>query len=205
MFRTQSSCSLLMLWMEPEREIVSSCREENSLESQGHCTANAILLSSFQSPLPVGYRAAFWTKDNPRPGLLARLMTMTLHLFSSYLFLLVSAESPPPPPPNNTNAPTPGSNPAVMMSAVWVLCYGGYVITPAYLLFDSLRPLAVKISCYSSPHVQSVLHPWFNMFLSSCELEKMDVSTLPLFPGNSIFPPHIHSLALSLAFSHHLF
>ena len=96
-FRAQSSCSLLVLRMEPEREIVSSCGKENSLESQGHHTANTILLSSFQSPLPVRYRAAFWTKDNPRPALLARLMTMTLHLSSSYLFLLVSAESPPPP------------------------------------------------------------------------------------------------------------
>lgn len=93
------------------------------------------------------------------------------------------------------------------MSPVWELCYGGYVITPAYLIFDSLRLLGVRISCLPSPHVQSVSHPWLNGFLSSCELEKMDVSTSPLFPGNSIFLPHTHglSLPLSLAFSHHFF
>lgn len=79
------------------------------------------------------------------------------------------------------------------------MCCGRYVITPAYLLFDSLRLLlGVRISCFASPHLQSFLHPWFNRFLSYCELGKMDVSTSPLFPGNSIFLPHTVSLSLSL-------
>ncbi len=99
------SCCSLILWMEAKREIVSPCRE-NSQSSHGDHTANAILFSSFQSPLPVRSRAAFWTEDNPRSALLARLMINTLHLSASRLLLLASAEPPPPPLSTNTNAPT---------------------------------------------------------------------------------------------------
>lgn len=81
------------------------------------------------------------------------------------------------------------------MSPAWEQRDEGYVITPAYLLFNSGRMLGVRISCFPSPHVQTILHPWINVFLS-CELEKMDVLTSPLFPGNSIFLPHTVSLSL---------
>lgn len=109
----------------------------------------------------------------------------------------------PPPPSTNTNAPTPGFNPAAMMSAVWEQCYDGYVITTAYLLFDSVRPLGVRITCF--PHIQSILDsPSLTEFVSSGEQEKMDVSISVLFPGNSIFTPHAHRLSLSRFFPHHL-
>lgn len=76
--------------------------------------------------------------------------------------------------------------------------YDGYVITTAYLLFDSVRPLGVRITCF--PHIQSILDsPSLTEFVSSGEQEKMDVSISALFPGNSIFTPHAHSLSLSLS------
>lgn len=124
-------------------------------------------------------------------------MMITLFPSASLLLLLLCAESPrlypPPLPSTNTNAPTPGSNPAVVMSAVWDLCYDGYVITSAYLLVDSP---GVRITCF--PHVQSIVHPSSDECPSSHELEKRDVSISELFPGNSIFLRHTHSPSLSL-------
>lgn len=95
----------------------------------------------------------------------------------------------PPPPSTNSNAPTPGFNPAAMMSAVWEQCYDGYVITTAYLLFDSVRPLGVRITCF--PHIQSILDsPSLTEFVSSGEQEKNGCFYFSAVPWQQ----HLHPL-----------
>lgn len=104
-------------------------------------------------------------------------------------FSMFHDDHSPPPPSTNSNAPTPGSNPAAMMSAVWEQCYDGYVITTAYLLFDSVRPLGVRITCF--PHIQSILDsPSLTEFVSSGEQEKNGCFYFSAVPWQQ----HLHPL-----------
>lgn len=84
-----------------------------------------------------------------------------------------------------------------MMSAVWEQCYDGYVITTAYLLFDSVRPLGVRITCF--PHIQSILDsPSLTEFVSSGEQEKNGCFYFSAVPWQQhLHPLRAQSLALS--------
>lgn len=61
------------------------------------------------------------------------------------------------------------------MSPGWEMWCGGYVITPAYLLLDSLWLLRGRISCSSSPHVRSIVQPWFTVFNPSAGWKRWTV------------------------------
>lgn len=85
------------------------------------------------------------------------------HRYSVLLLLLLHPTTPMVPPRP--------SNPAVVMSPVWQMCYGGYATTPAYLLlfFSSGAPGHHQPFALSG----SSVHFARALFLSSPEL-KMD-------------------------------
>ena len=66
-------------------------------------------------------------QDNPHPVLSACLMTLTLHLYCSYL-LLLSAETPPPHPPSLLRPPTLMPPPWALILLWWCHPYGRYVM-----------------------------------------------------------------------------
>lgn len=133
------SWCLLMLRMEAEREAgppgkKRAVRRVRVIAQQTPCCSHLFSLLWQSHPM-----LPFWTKDNPHPSSCA----FSLPHDSYFVSLLLLFTSPlcwnsPPPPSTNANASTLGSNPALMMSPVWEICYGGYVITPAYLLLYSL-------------------------------------------------------------------
>lgn len=155
-FRTFAVC-VYWCWEWRLRQKSVLLQKGEQLRLSGSCRSKRhpalILLLWHSDPMLL-----FRTKDNPHPVLLTRLVTIALHLSSS-CFLLVSAEITPP--SVNTNVPTPGTNPAVVMSSLWGMCCGGYAITSAYLSFDSLWFLWVRIRCFSFPHAQSILPLWY--------------------------------------------
>lgn len=103
--------------------------------------------------VPSANQIPLWNADNPRTAPSARVLMLTLYIHSCSSPLNPATALLLPLPP----LMPPGSNPDVVMSPVW--CCGGYVITPAYLLKDSLWLQGVGISCCLSPLVQNILIP----------------------------------------------
>lgn len=160
------------------------------LEDEGQ----TVLLQTWEEAFPVSSvtHAGFWTKDNP--------------VLPVIYFCLFQLSPPPALHQPSTNIPTPGSNPAVVMSPVWELCSKGYVITPAYLLADSLWLFGVAISCFPSPHVRPISHSrlrlmgfdaaswkrWMVLF-QHCSLATASSSLSHCFS-----PSHLSSLAVDI-------
>lgn len=88
------------------------------------------------------------------------------------------------------------------MSPGWEMWCGGYVITPAYLLLDSLWLLRGRISCSSSPHVRSIVQPWFTVFNPSAGWKRWMVlihCCSLATTSSSLTHTHTHSLSPSLS------